>query len=188
MDGRRQRERREHHGVHAGGAVPAELGARAGIVAPHARAKLLSPRGGDGSDPSALPSFLARTSTYTAAELSKLALGARARVVDARIADIERQRKAVVLPDDSILPYDHLVLAPELGDASFVALGPEAASEALGVGALSGVGEEGVHVRLWSASAHTDTGVAKAGEALARRRLGRNKFRGKIEGSRKVAW
>ena len=97
------------------------------LVAPHARAKLLSPRGGDGSDPSALPSFLARTSTYTAAELSKLALGARVRIVDARIADIERQRKAVVLPDDSILPYDHLVLAPELGDASFVALGPEAA-------------------------------------------------------------
>ena len=66
---------------------------------------------------------------------------------------------------NSALPLRVAVVASKADVAG--ALGPEAASEALGVGALSGVGEEGVHVRLWSASAHTDTGVATAGEALA---------------------
>ena len=87
-----------------------------------ARAKLLT-AWRDGSD-LRLPSS-SRARRRTRRRSSPLALGGR-RIVDARIADIERQRKAVATRR-LILPYDHLVLAPELGDASFVALGPEAA-------------------------------------------------------------
>ena len=34
----------------------------------------------------------------------------------------------MVLPDDSILPYDYLVVAPELGDQSLLPLGAEASA------------------------------------------------------------
>jgi hypothetical protein len=50
------------------------------------------------------------------------------RLVESRVAGIERARKAVVLPDDSILPYDYLVFAPELGDQTLVPLGAEASA------------------------------------------------------------
>ena len=51
---------------------------------------------------------------------------ARVRLVESRLTGIERARKAVVLPDDSILPYDYLVVAPELGDQTLVPLGADA--------------------------------------------------------------
>ena len=34
------------------------------------------------------------------------------------MVDIDRERKALLLPDESLVPYDHLVLAPELADRS----------------------------------------------------------------------
>ena len=95
------------------------------LVAPMAHDRLHTPRGerADGAP----ASFFARTSTYTREELTSLGLGARVRVVDANPVDIDRQAKAIVLPDGSILPYDYLVLAPEFGDQSLVQLGAESA-------------------------------------------------------------
>ena len=39
------------------------------------------------------------------------------------MVDIDRERKAILLPDDSLVPYDHLVLAPELADRSLSLIG-----------------------------------------------------------------
>jgi len=94
------------------------------FLAPHALDKLTTPRGA--AAPSSAPPFLAATSEYTATELAALHLGARVRLIDGRLVDLDRRRKAVVLPDDSIVPYDYLVLAPEPGDQSMRNLGPDA--------------------------------------------------------------
>jgi hypothetical protein len=101
------------------------------VVAPQAGSRLREPRGvlvadadADGGAP---PSpFFSRSGAYTAAELRALGLGARVRLVDAQLVDIDRQAKAIVLPDGSILPYDYLVLAPDFGDASLTNLGEQA--------------------------------------------------------------
>ena len=39
-------------------------------------------------------------------------------MIESRMVDIDRDRKALLLPDESLVPYDHLVLAPELADRS----------------------------------------------------------------------
>jgi len=104
------------------------------LVAPQAQTRLKRPRGlvNPATQKLSLPHgapapFFACTSSYTREELSELGIGARVRVVDSRMVDIDRQAKAVVLPDGSILPYDYLVLAPEFGDQSLINLAPECA-------------------------------------------------------------
>lgn len=84
-------------------------------------------------------SFFARSCGYTAEELIALGLGSRVRLVESRVVDIDRTAKAVMLPDDSILPYDFLVLAPEFADQSLQPLGPDAVGVS---GAFSIVDEE----------------------------------------------
>jgi len=98
------------------------------LVAPHAGDRLQRPRGV--VDPSAKKGggapFFARTGGYSLAELKALGMGARVRVVNSAMADIDRQAKAIVLPEGSILPYDHLVIAPDFGDQSLTPLGESA--------------------------------------------------------------
>ena len=90
------------------------------LVAPQA-GRLNVPRGHvDGPARSAL--LRARSGGYTAAELAALGMGARVRLVDAAMVDIDRAAKAIILPDGSILPYDYLVIAPDFGDQSLVPL------------------------------------------------------------------
>ena len=146
------------------------------LLAPRAAERLRLPRGAaedeaadeatgggggaaaaDGGAPTA---FLSRTYGYSAAELRQLAIGARVRLVESRMVGIERARKAVVLPDDSILPYDYLVVAPELGDQSLVPLGAEAAAVR---GAFSLSDEEAVA----SAVAFLETSGALGGGTIA---------------------
>ena len=91
------------------------------LVAPQAGSRLNVPRGHvDG--PGAPAPFFARSGGYTAAELAALGMGARVRLVDAAMVDIDRAAKAIILPDGSILPYDYLVIAPDFGDQSLVPL------------------------------------------------------------------
>ena len=109
------------------------------LLAPMAAERLRTPRGappdaaadaatgGGGDAGAAFAPFLSHTCGYSTEELQQLAIGARVRLVESRMVGIERARKAVVLPDDSILPYDYLVVAPELGDQTLLPLGPEAA-------------------------------------------------------------
>ena len=72
------------------------------LVTPKAAERLRKPRGDMSRVPMSPPLF-SRTGGYTAAELKALGIGARVRLVDARMADIDRQAKAVVLPDSSVL-------------------------------------------------------------------------------------
>ena len=96
------------------------------LVAPMANQRLTEPRG-HASAGAAAP-FFSRSGGYTAAELTALGMGARVRLVDAPMVDIDRSAKAIVLPDGSILPYDYLVVAPELGDQTLVPLGADASA------------------------------------------------------------
>jgi len=114
------------------------------LVAPQAHDRLRWPRGEPGTvqigeedyeksrpyhrreESRGMSPFFARTSGYTKEELATLGIGARVRVVDSAMADIDRAAKAIVLPDGSILPYDYLVLAPEFGDQSLTPLGADA--------------------------------------------------------------
>ena len=116
--------------------------------------------GGAAPPPPPPPAFLSRTHGYSATELRQLAIGARVRLVESRMVGIERARKAVVLPDDSILPYDYLVVAPEQGDQSLVPLGAEAAAVR---GAFSLGDEEAVA----SAVAFLETSGALGGGTIA---------------------
>mmetsp|Transcript_28030 Transcript_28030/g.71900 ORF Transcript_28030/g.71900 Transcript_28030/m.71900 type:complete len:1184 (+) Transcript_28030:552-4103(+) len=107
------------------------------LVGPRARERLVMPRGTVGG--SHALSFFSRSCAYTTEELVALGLGARVRLVDSRVVDIDRQSKYVMLPDDSILPYDYLIIAPEFADQSLQPLGPDA----VGVtGAFSIIDEE----------------------------------------------
>jgi len=64
---------------------------------------------------------------YRPLELERLALGSRVRVIDSRICEIDRDAKAVVLPDDSIVPYDTLVITTGLQDQTAARLGADRA-------------------------------------------------------------
>lgn len=98
------------------------------LLAPHAAKKLLHPRGELQLDDSvASATFFSRTCSYSANELASLNLGARVRLIDGMLVDIDRTRKAVSLPDESIVPYDYLIFAPELGDQSLRNLSADAA-------------------------------------------------------------
>jgi len=107
------------------------------LVVPGARERVSVPRGSLGG--SHTSSFFARSCAYTADELRGLSLGARVWLIDSRVVDIDRQSKSVTLPDDAILPYDYLVIAPDFVDQSLQPLGPDA----VGVtGAFSMIDEE----------------------------------------------
>jgi len=52
----------------------------------------------------------AYSTSYTREELKKLMLESRVRVIDARMVDIDRSDKNIVLHDESVIPYDTLIL------------------------------------------------------------------------------
>lgn len=52
-----------------------------------------------------------QSTSYTNEELSKLMLESRICVLDARMVDIDRSDKNVILDDGRVVPYDTLVLA-----------------------------------------------------------------------------
>lgn len=64
---------------------------------------------------------------YRPLELERLALESRIRVIDARVTEIDRDAKAVVLPDDSIVPYDTLVITAGLQDQTAARMGADRA-------------------------------------------------------------
>jgi len=88
------------------------------LVAPRAGDRLSVPRGhAVNLEDRRMPTpFFARSGGYTKAELKALGLGARVKLVDSRMVDIDRQAKVIMLPEGSVLPYDYLVIAPEFGD------------------------------------------------------------------------
>lgn len=58
----------------------------------------------------------AYSTSYTIQELKRLMLETRVRVINARMVDIDRSDKNIILHDDTIIPYDTLVLAMGLQD------------------------------------------------------------------------
>lgn len=102
------------------------------LVAPKASQRLRAPRGtfasvadADEALEAAADSFFSRACSYTPAEVAALNLGSRVQIVEGRMLDLDRQGKAVVMTDGSLVRYDLLVVAPELGDQSLRAFGPE---------------------------------------------------------------
>jgi len=53
----------------------------------------------------------AASTSYTQQELKRLMLETRVRVINARMVDIDRSDKNIILHDETIIPYDTLVLA-----------------------------------------------------------------------------
>ncbi|OQR99966.1 adenylate kinase [Achlya hypogyna] len=82
---------------------------------------LVAPHGLEPPPPDALP--FAPPSAYAATDLDQAGLLAHVRVVTSRLVQIDRAAKAVVLLDNSCLPYDLLVLATGLTDALLPSLG-----------------------------------------------------------------
>jgi len=50
------------------------------------------------------------STSYTNQELKKLMLESRVRVINARMVDLDRSDKNIILHDETIIPYDTLVL------------------------------------------------------------------------------
>ena len=65
----------------------------------------------------------AYSTSYTFEELKKLMLESRVRVIDARMVDIDKADKIIVLNDDSVIPYDTLVLGMGIQDNTLNKLG-----------------------------------------------------------------
>jgi hypothetical protein len=65
----------------------------------------------------------ASSTSYTNEELKKLNLENRVRVIDARMIDIERQEKKVMLHDGTVVPYDTLILTMGLQEQTLNVLG-----------------------------------------------------------------
>ena len=63
------------------------------------------------------------STSYTNQELKRLMLESRVRVINARMVDIDRSDKNVILNDDTIIPYDTLVLAMGIQDKTLNSLG-----------------------------------------------------------------
>jgi hypothetical protein len=64
------------------------------------------------------------STSYTQQELKRLMLETRVRVINARMVDIDRSDKNIILDDDNkIIPYDTLVLAMGLQDKTLPCLG-----------------------------------------------------------------
>jgi hypothetical protein len=65
----------------------------------------------------------AYSTSYTNEELKRLMLENRIKVINARMIDIERQDKKVILHDGSMVPYDTLILTMGLQDQTLNNLG-----------------------------------------------------------------
>lgn len=52
----------------------------------------------------------AYSTSYTSEELKKLMLESRVRVINSRMVDIDRSDKNIILDDETVIPYDTLVL------------------------------------------------------------------------------
>ena len=65
----------------------------------------------------------AYSTSYTNEELKRLMLENRVQVINARMIDIERQEKKVILHDGSMVPYDTLILTMGLQDQTLNNLG-----------------------------------------------------------------
>lgn len=64
----------------------------------------------------------AYSTSYTSEELKKLMLESRVRVLDARMVDIDRSDKNIILNDGNVIPYDNLVLAMGIQDKTLDSL------------------------------------------------------------------
>ena len=102
------------------------------LVAPKANQRLRAPRGAFSqvADPDEAldadaDAFFSRECSYTPAEVAALNLGARVQIIEGRMLDIDREGKAIVMADETMVKYDYLVLAPELGDQSLRGFGQE---------------------------------------------------------------
>lgn len=65
----------------------------------------------------------ASSTSYTNDELARLMLETRVRVINARMVDINRADKHIILQDERMVPYDTLVLAMGLQDKTLQSLG-----------------------------------------------------------------
>ena len=65
----------------------------------------------------------AYSTSYTREELRKLMLESRVRVINARMVDIDRSDKNIVLHDDTVIPYDTLVLGMGIQDKTLNSIG-----------------------------------------------------------------
>lgn len=65
----------------------------------------------------------AYSTSYTNEELKRLMLENRIKVINARMIDIERQDKKVMLQDGTMVPYDTLILTMGLQDQTLNNLG-----------------------------------------------------------------
>lgn len=63
------------------------------------------------------------STSYTNEELKRLMLENRVQVINARMIDIERQEKKVMLHDGTMVPYDTLILTMGLQDQTLNNLG-----------------------------------------------------------------
>lgn len=64
----------------------------------------------------------AYSTSYTKEELKKLMLESRVCVINARMVDIDRSDKNIILHDDSVIPYDTLILGMGLQDKTLNSL------------------------------------------------------------------
>ena len=64
----------------------------------------------------------ASSTSYTVEEIERLMLESRIKVINARMIDIDRQQKCVILHDESIIPYDILILTMGLQDNTLQSL------------------------------------------------------------------
>lgn len=65
----------------------------------------------------------AYSTSYTNEELKKLMLESRVRVINARMVDIDRSDKNIILDDETVIPYDTLVLGMGIQDKTLASLG-----------------------------------------------------------------
>ena len=65
----------------------------------------------------------AYSTSYTNEELKRLMLENRITVINARMVDIDRKSKNIILHDDSMIPYDTLILTMGLQDQTLNSVG-----------------------------------------------------------------
>ncbi|RHY31057.1 hypothetical protein DYB32_003803 [Aphanomyces invadans] len=66
--------------------------------------------------------YFLRPTLLTSTEVTQYGIESHARIVESRLVQIDRQAKAVVLVDNSCLPYDYLVLTTGLTDGTMTKL------------------------------------------------------------------
>ena len=70
-----------------------------------------------------LDNLKAYSTSYTMEELKKLMLESRIRVINARMVDIDRSDKNIILHDETVIPYDTLILGMGIQDKTLNTLG-----------------------------------------------------------------